>query len=200
MHELEQDFTRSKLHSLLTDDMGLTDDAVAKICDCVRDSDLCSACHRGPLTTAYSQTQTFKKKFKYIEPKKLTLGIDESNTQINAYYIPLKQTLHTLLESELWKNHVTQQYTADSREFSDIHDGQILKSNKFFIDNPGCLKLILYQDSFEIANPLGSAKKKHKVLAVYLSATNLPAYVRSNTDHVPCVVVWRERLKTVWVC
>lgn len=88
---------------------------------------------------------------------------------------------------------MTQQYTTDSQEFSDIHDGQIFKSNKFFIENPGCLKLILYQDAFEIANPLGSAKKKHKVLAVYLSVANLPAYVRSNTDHMSLVLLCGEK-------
>lgn len=33
VHELGQDFTRSKLHSLLKNDIGLTDDAVTKICD-----------------------------------------------------------------------------------------------------------------------------------------------------------------------
>lgn len=42
------------------------------------------------------------------------------------------------------------------------------KSDKFFIENPGCLKLILSQDVFEIVNPLGFAKKKHKVVGVCL--------------------------------
>lgn len=46
----------------------------------------------------------------------------------------------------------------------------------------------MYQDAFEMANPLGSAKKKHKVLAVYLSVANLPAYVRSNTEHMSIVL------------
>lgn len=194
VHELGQDFTISKLCSLLKDEMSLTDDAVTKICDCVRDSDLFSACHQGPLRTTYSRTQTFKNMFKYTEPKKLTLGIDENMTQRYAYYIPVKQTLNTLLESELWKNTVCQQSKeTDSQEFSDMHDGQTYKSNKFFNENPGCLKIILYQDAFEIANPLGSAKKKHKVLAVYLSVANLPAYVRSNTNHMSLVLLCGEK-------
>ena len=66
------------------------------------------------------------------------------------------------------------------------------KPNKFFIENPGCLKLILYQDAFEIANPLGSAKK-NKVLAVYLSLANLPAHVQSNTDHMSLVLLCGEK-------
>lgn len=63
VHELGQDCTRCKLHSLLKDDMGLNDDAVIKICNCIRDLDLFSACHRGPLRTTYSRTQTFKNMF-----------------------------------------------------------------------------------------------------------------------------------------
>lgn len=81
LHELGQDYTLSKLCSLLKDDMSLTDDDITKICDCVRDSDLFSACHQGPLRTAYSRAQTFKNMFTYIEPKKLTLGIDENMSQ-----------------------------------------------------------------------------------------------------------------------
>lgn len=90
LHELGQDYTLSKLHSFLKDDMSLTDDDITKICDCVRDSDLFSACHKGPLRTTYARAQTFKHMFKYIEPKKLTLGIDENMSQRYASYIPVK--------------------------------------------------------------------------------------------------------------
>lgn len=77
-----------------------------------------------------------------------------------------------------------QSYESDTHVFGDIRDGQICKSNELFIENPGCLKLILYQDTFEIVNPLGSAKKKQKLIAVYFSVANLPVYVKSNTDHM----------------
>nr|XP_020467541.1 uncharacterized protein LOC109966765 [Monopterus albus] len=193
VHELGQDYTLSKLRSLLKNDMCLTDDAIVKICDCVKDTDLFSVCHQGPLRTTYSRAQAFKKMFKYIEPKKIILGTDENMTQRFAYYIPVIQTLKSLLESELWKNSVSQQSCEiDSDVFGDIRDGQNFKSNRFFVENPGCLKLILYQDAFEIVNPLGSAKKRHKVVAVYLSVANLPAHVRSSTDHISLVLLCGE--------
>ena len=193
VHTLGQEYTLSKLHSLLKNDMRLPDDAIAKICGFVKDSDLFSLCHQGPLRTTYARAQTFKKMFKYIEPKKLTLGNDENMTEKCAYYIPVQQTVNCLLESEFWKNSVSQQSCeTDSETFGDLNDGQNFKSNQFFIDNPGCLKLILYQDAFEIVNPLGSARKKHKVLAVYLSVANLPAHVRSNTDHMSLVLLCCE--------
>lgn len=161
VHDLGQDYTLSKLQSLLKDDMCLTDDVVSKVCDCVKDSDLFSFCHNGPLRTIYSRAQTFKQMFNYIEPKKIILGNDENMTPRFAYYIPVKQTLTNLLESEFWKNVVSQpSCETDFDVFSDINDGKSFKSNQFFTENPESLKLILYQDAFEIVNPLGSAKKK----------------------------------------
>nr|XP_046250889.1 uncharacterized protein LOC124062276 isoform X2 [Scatophagus argus] len=193
MHDLGQDYTLSKLHSLLKNDLSLTDDVVAKICHCVKESDLFSASHQGPLRTTYSRTHTFQKMFKYIEPKKVKLGNNENMTERFAYYIPVTQTLNTLLESDFWKNSVSQQSCeTQSDDLCDISDGQNFKSNQFFIQNPGCLKLILYQDAFEIVNPLGTAKKKHKVVAVYLSLANLPAHVRSSTDHMSLVLLCGE--------
>lgn len=47
----------------------------------------------------------------------------------------------------------------------DFTDGAAFKDNAFFQTNQNALKLILYQDSFEVCNPLGSSKKKHKILA-----------------------------------
>nr|XP_054588695.1 uncharacterized protein LOC107374433 isoform X3 [Nothobranchius furzeri] len=194
VHELGMDYTLSKLKSLLKDDICLADDVIAKVCDCVKDSDLFSVCHRGPLRRTYSRAHTFKKVFKYTEPKQINLGNDENLTQRFYYYIPIKQTLSILLESELWKNSVLQQSSeTNSDVFYDISDGQNFQCNQFFIENPGCLKLILYQDAFEIVNPLGSAKKKHKVVAVYLSVANLPVHVRSSTDHMFLVSLCAEK-------
>lgn len=80
----------------------------------------------------------------------------------------------------------------DACVLTDICDGQAFKSNQFFIANPGGRKLILYQDAFEVVNPLGSAKIAHKVLAVYLSMANLPVHVWSNTDLMSLVLLCGE--------
>lgn len=41
----------------------------------------------------------------------------------------------------------------------DFMDGNVFKNNKFFQENPDALRIILYQDAFEIVNPIGAAKK-----------------------------------------
>lgn len=63
----------------------------------------------------------------------------------------------------------------------------------FFGQNPSCFKLVLYQDAFEVVNPLGSAKTIHKILAVYVSDANLPVHVRSDTNHMSLVLLCREK-------
>ncbi|XP_051801605.1 uncharacterized protein LOC127533166 [Acanthochromis polyacanthus] len=193
VHDLGLNHTLTKVTSLLKRDLGLEDEAISKITDCIKDSDLFSSCHHGPLRTTYTRRQTFTQLFKYAEPKKVSLGTDETMTQRYAYYIPVTDTLKNLLQSDLWQNSVLQESGESNGEvLTDICDGQNVKQNQFIAENPKCLKLILYQDAFEIVNPLGSAKKTHKVLAVYLSVANLQIHTRSNTDHMFLVLLCSE--------
>lgn len=93
VHELGLDYTLSKLHSLLKNQLNQTDDVMGRVFDCIKDSDLFSSAYKGPLRTTYARTQTFKRMFKYIEPKIVRLGYDENMRQKNACYTPLKQSL-----------------------------------------------------------------------------------------------------------
>ena len=63
----------------------------------------------------------------------------------------------------------------------------------FFQSNTSALQFILYQDSFEVVNPLGSAKKKHKILGVYCTLGNLPAYLRSKVNIIQLVLLCEEK-------
>jgi hypothetical protein len=55
-----------------------------------------------------------------------------------------------------------------------------------------CLSLILYQDSFEVANLLGSAKQKYKLMGFYNVLGNLESHNRSAVDHIQIVMLARE--------
>lgn len=93
--------------------------------------------------TAYSRTQTFKKKLNDVEQKKMFLGRDENRTDRFSYYVPLRGTLKCLLESDLWQKSREHSAESPSDVLSDISDGQIFKSNVLFAQNPSCLKLVL---------------------------------------------------------
>lgn len=102
----------------------------------------------------------------------------------------MAETLKGFLQSRLGRNTQSQQFgDPDVEVFTDLYDGQNFKCHQFFNENPESLKLVLYQDSFEIVNHLGSPKKTHKVLAIYLSLANLPINLRSNTDNMFLVLL-----------
>jgi len=70
-------------------------------------------------------------------------------------------------------------------------------SNAFFQNEPNTIKIILYQDAFEIVNPLGSARKKHKkhkLLAVYMTLADLYPHHRSTG-----AVMQRKGFENVWM-
>ena len=45
----------------------------------------------------------------------------------------------------------------------DFCDAQIFQKHQLFSKDPQSLQLILYYDDIEVCNPLGSAKKIHKL-------------------------------------
>lgn len=58
-------------------------------CDVVKESDLFSISHEGPMRTEFSRTKAFKNMFRYTEPVKLYLGRDETRSQRFVYHVPL---------------------------------------------------------------------------------------------------------------
>lgn len=79
----------------------------------------------------------------------------------------------------------------------DVSDGQNVKDNLLIQQCPSSLSLMLYQDSFEVVNPLGSGKKKHKILAMYMTLGEISPHNRSSVDGMQLVLLCRDTdLKT----
>lgn len=90
------------------------------------------------------------------------MGTNEHRRDCYAQYIPLPDTLRAILKDPfVWQECVKSESHLVSDGFlSDVCDGSVFKSNKLFVQAGDIiLKLILYQDAFEVVNPLGSAKK-----------------------------------------
>lgn len=62
------------------------------------------------------------------------------------------------------------------------------------------MQIILFQDAFEICNPLGSAKSKYKIIGVYLTLGYLPSYMRSKTDSIKLVELCKEKIVKKFGC
>jgi len=155
------------------------------------------ACSSGELRSHQTRQTYFKRNFKFVAPTQIYLGESKNNISRFAQYVPITETLKALFEDTSVKAAYDQTLPLDNssdcnRVLCDIMDGQSFRRNQFFMQNPGALRLILYQDAFEVANPLGSGKKKHKILAVYFSLANLPPYYRSTVDHIQLILLCCE--------
>ncbi len=55
----------------------------------------------------------------------------------------------------------------DKQGYSTFRDGSRFKENTLLVEENFQIALALYIDDFEVANPLGTSKNKHKICAVY---------------------------------
>ena len=167
----------------------------------LQDSNPFRACTSGELRTHQMRQMYFKKNFKFVAPTQIYLGENKHNVSRFAQYVPIKDSLKALFEdasvkaayNEMQQKHSLQNSAGyNSFVLDDIADGRVFVNNQFFTQNPGALRLILYQDAFEVANPLGSGKKKHKILAVYFSLANFPPHYRSTIDQIQLILLCCE--------
>ena len=82
------------------------------------------------------------------------------------HYLPILDSLQALFRDPGIEYYLETR-PFDASKLQDFQDGHVFRNKDFFQRNPDALQILLYQDSFEISNPLGSAKKPHKILGVY---------------------------------
>lgn len=82
----------------------------------------------------------------------------------------------------------------DTNYLSDYSDGTYFKERPFFKVNPQALRLHFYEDEFEVVNPLGSKRSKHKLCAFYHTVGNLDRKHQSKMKHIHLVLLIRQTL------
>ncbi len=80
-------------------------------------------------------------------------------------------------------------HCGSSCQYSGFRDGTHFKENTFLSEEELRLSLLLYCDDFEICNPLGTSRKKHKVTAVYWVLADIPCVLRSALSSIYLAVL-----------
>nr|XP_054922870.1 uncharacterized protein LOC126523536 isoform X1 [Dermacentor andersoni] len=143
-------------------------------------------------STEYKRKAYFKEILAYVAPINVRLGRDKYRRERSFQYIPILETLAKLLTSkEVAQFLYDPQPPGVEGELADITDGLICKSNSF-LTSENVLQIVLYQDAFEVANPLGSARKKHKLVGVYYTLANFSIHNRSSRDHIQLALLCLE--------
>lgn len=127
-----------------------------------------SVYEQSPMNKGHKRLKYYKSHYDYVEPVEVFLGRNRSGQKRHYHYIPILETLKVILKQQGLDQHSPSSNSEDD-VLCDVTDGWAIKSNAMFSSDPDSLKVMLFQDAFEVANPLGSAKTKHKVLAVYFT-------------------------------
>ncbi|XP_074657114.1 uncharacterized protein LOC141910282 [Tubulanus polymorphus] len=148
---------------------------------------------KSELKSTYKRKRYFKENFNYVEPVSLRLGVNSNNKEQFCHYVPIKDKLSAMLSDRTVVDQLENYHQSINETYRDIFDGRVYKNIELFQRLQVSLKIILYQDSFEVVNPLGSAKTKHKILAVYFNLANFLPHHRSKIDPMQLVLLCTEK-------
>ncbi|KAJ8043114.1 hypothetical protein HOLleu_10075 [Holothuria leucospilota] len=154
---------------------GISDDLIAEIVHEIETKSefTGSACAlhklRDTFSSSHNRSNYYQKNFSVVNPEEIYLGKDSDHKDCYLHYIPIHCTLKQLLKDESVMEQFSKPDTNKKPDsYADFTDGSSFKGNTFFQTGRKII-LLLFQDAFEIVNPLGSARTKHKVLATYMS-------------------------------
>ncbi len=116
----------------------------------------------GPLTTHHQGLQYYKTHCNYVQPVEVTLGYDDRGQKRHYHYIPVLESLRAILKQGSAAQHSFNLLLVKDGTLHDFTDGHAIRSNVTFALDPDSLKVMLFQDAFEVANPLDLPSKNTK--------------------------------------
>ncbi|CAF4009238.1 unnamed protein product, partial [Rotaria sp. Silwood1] len=135
----------------------------------------------------YNFLKQCKKYFDYQPPTEIVLN----TTEERAYYIPLKQSLSSMLQNgQLMQaiidniNSLSTRAAKDNDLILSNRQSRSVKSNLSRQTNSNSLLLKLYTDGIGITNPIGAKKDSHKFTCFYYLLDDLPDIVRSQVNSI----------------
>lgn len=132
-----------------------------------------------------------------VEPAEMLLGHNTHTGKKDTYhYISVSRTLrHYIQHEDIWDAIQSQKVrTSSDSILQDYRDGENFEDHAVFSANPNAIGLHGYIDDFEVCNPLGSARTKHKITAVYFYVGNLPEISTSNLRSIHVALLARTPL------
>ena len=150
----------------------------------------------GPLATAYKRKEYYRKHFSVVQPVEYILNAKEN---ITYQYVPILQSLQQVLNVNEILDKVLNidesgqnEAVDDMPQYKSFRDGNFFKENRLLSGEEFQIFVGLYVDDFEVCNPLGTSKKKHKVCAVYWVLSDLPLKYRSSLTSINLAVLCKS--------
>jgi len=161
IHDPGQDYLMNHLqHSLVAN--GMTAEQSKTLVREVSMHDVFRDIHNlqsGTFQSIHTRKKYFKSQATYVEPIPIKLGIDGSAKSVWYHYVPVKETLRVMLGDKSVIAQLKNPLNSEPGIIHDVTNGSVYRNNSLFCNEPSLLGIILYQDSFEVVNPIGSTKK-----------------------------------------
>ncbi len=183
VYSIVQEFTPRIIESVLVKhNCVLTNEVTTALAEIIENTNpLASLSKSGPFANEYKRTNYYKDNFKVIEPVEYFF---ESSSPKKFVYIPILKVLTELLNRDDVLDKILQETADQSGQIKTYRDGLYCKGNPLLSSESLSIALGMYIDDYEVCNPLGTSRKKHKVCAVYWVISNLPAQYRSSVQSI----------------
>lgn len=145
------------------------------------------------LDTSHKRRNFYRTTFYYVAPVELYLGRDNSHKQCVYHYIPVLETVKAIFSDLEFQKQFLFPESNKFNFLTSYRDGSFYEQNHFFNSSDKKIEIILYQDTFEVCNPLSSSKRKHNLFAVYMSFGNIYSYHRSKIQNIQLVLLCKEQ-------
>ncbi|XP_064461583.1 uncharacterized protein LOC135371463 [Ornithodoros turicata] len=144
------------------------------------------------LQTKHSREEYWKTTLAFVKPTAICLGKKPNGNTVTFQYISVLKVLKHYLESSGIS------YSCGLRSKDDhlatVFDGTVFKNHRFFRGDLSKLCIQLYTDEFEVCDPLGAKRGKHKLLVVYYTLINVPSEYRSLLEHIHLALIVKEKV------
>lgn len=154
---------------------------VKEVTSAVSESNILRFCAKdGPLGTSKRRAAYVRREFAQVSPIEYVV---EKGKKTSAY-VPIIPMLQNILNKPDVLQKAMSKEVHVSQEYRSYKDGQYFKENTLLATEEFTIALGLYVDDYEVANPIGSSKLKHKMCAVYWVIANIPPKFRSGLNMI----------------
>lgn len=181
--QLSLPLLHKNVKAVLQKHFGDVDESVLKeVVETVAESDILSkSCGKnGCLATSKRRASYVMRNFPLVMPIEFVV---EKGRKTVAY-VPLLQMLQKLLNKKDILDKAMSKQEHKTHEYRTCSDGSNFRENALLSCDEFTIALGLYIDDFEVANPLGTSKRKHKMCALYWVIANLHGKYRSTLNSI----------------
>lgn len=161
---------------LQSHDITVSETLLNKVVSTVMDSNVVlSATAKGKQLSSNKRRKTFiEKNYPVVKPVQYMLQPGHT-----AVHVPILEMIQAIFNHTDILDKIEETKVAQKSHYVSHQDGLYFKENTFFSSDDLKITLILYTDDVEIANPLGTSRKIHKICALYWMLADLPSKYRS---------------------